>query len=548
MQQDNITYRTIHYDLKNIITSQEYTKIENAFDFLEKQLHKLIYDYTQTPPQNPYTKQLLKSKDKFRNQTLDNYGYRNKQWNTKGNNAKNYRIIIERFRQILLSQYERKEINTICAKHNYDIKQLNKIREDLNQHKLYPTTGNLKNIITAKGKLSLPKTPKFIYDYTTEDNQISTIQYLENHKILIQIKIENDWIPIIIKLPHHAHTTDGTICKPIIQKDDNNTLYMRIAYKVAPLLPDKTIQDVQKPRMGIDAGRTKPFAASINYNDTTCSTELTMSRELEHNWEKIKRLEKNKKDLYEKIKQNTILLETADYQSFWLSNKLKRQIDEKQNVSTSLTKLKEHCEWLIARDIVNHCIFYNIDTIHVEDLKWLESKGGKWNFSSIQECLHEVAQLHGISLYVINARNTSQVDPFDNSKPTTHPEYNRTVTKIGVLDRDYVSSGEVALRPGRLYDKKDGKHVPSRTEKLVSPKRVRDKHVPTPKRPKQPSRKRLYKLGVKECFKKRNTGCYITVDISGEPTKNLCSWNSLSKYKKYKIYKYIDDYHDILII
>ena len=131
-----------------------------------------------------------------------------------------------------------------------------------------------------------------------------------------------------------------------------------------------------------------------------------------------------------------------------------------------------------------------------------------------------VAALHGIEVFYVNASNTSHTDPFTDNE--THPNSRREVkTSAGVFDRDYTASLEIGRRSGKNADKKK-RRKGKKAEQLptLHPKKKRDKHLPTPKRPKQKTRKGMWKQKVKparlaELKTKDNSGYDIAVRSLG---------------------------------
>ena len=151
---------------------------------------------------------------------------------------------------------------------------------------------------------------------------------------------------------------------------------------------------------------------------------------------------------------------------------------------------------MVARDIAYHCQANGVDTVKLENLSWLESRGGKWNFSDIQDTIHQVLSALGIAVYKVNPKDSSQVDPFTD-KRITHSGRNAHVS-VGVRDRDYLASLELTKRPGKKYRKKDKCVKSVKATKL--PARCRDKHAPTPKRAKPVRKKTVHKLIVKNMY------------------------------------------------
>lgn len=128
--------------------------------------------------------------------------------------------------------------------------------------------------------------------------------------------------------------------------------------------------------------------------------------------------------------------------------------------------------------------------MNLEDLAWLDSKGGKWNHSDVRDKIYNLLSLHGIEVFEVYAKHTSHVDPFNGEK-VSYDKDRKAKTEKGFLDRDYLASMEIAKRKGKCYNRKD-KYNP-KNERTLKEKRCRDKHAPTPKRAKVMSKKKAWK-------------------------------------------------------
>ena len=262
-------------------------------------------------------------------------------------------------------------------------------------------------------------------------------------------------------------------------------MYVRVSYEVETAEYGATNDTI----MGVDLGKAKPFSATIA-TQNFYTTELSPTKETDIVAHKIFVLENERNKLNRKINNCSKIWNGSNN---YLANKIERLYSEKCYVVNKLTRLRHSLAWLIARDIAYHCRVNNVDTVKLENLSWLESKGGKWNFSDIQDTVHQVLSAYGIAVYKVNPKNSSQVDPFTDER-IAHVGRSAT-TSVGVRDRDYLASLELTKRPGRKYRKKDKCIKSVKATKL--PAKCRDKHAPTPKRAKPVRKKTLYKRIVK---------------------------------------------------
>lgn len=514
-------WRTIKIEqLSKIISKEEYIKIYSLIDNLNTEL-KTLLSLISDDLDIIKGLECLDSAGNFRNYIIKQYGKPYKTWDhIQGNKAKYYRIIIEQARKSILSLKERIIITEICKKYNYDINNDN-IIEELKDDNIDYTEGIIRNICRTRKEPVFNTDIDFILDFTSEDNQISNVKYY-NNKVYYSVKICDEWVNISVSVPDYVRLITGKFARPIIQKNkENQELYLRVVYET----PEVKMISNKKDTTGVlscDLGKIKPFSAAITYEDGSYSTELIASRELERLNEKLSVLNKEKNLLWSKIDRNSSLLKGKhdDY----LFNHLEDQYSQRKLIINKITRLKEHMGWVIARDIMMHAYYHNVNTLKVEDLKWLDSRGGKWDFSNILSKLIEISELYGVTVLLVSARNSSHTDPF--SKERVSPLEDRTVnTSNGVMDRDYCAALELGTRKGRGIKKSKIVDKGKKKKRVLKRGRTRDKHCSTPKRPRVLRRTTCHKL-----MKKRNvslsdfentTGASIAVMSSGIVSNNV---------------------------
>lgn len=261
--------------------------------------------------------------------------------------------------------------------------------------------------------------------------------------------------------------------------------------------------------MGVDLGKIKPFAASVIYPDNSYSTELTFSRELKQLSKKIDKLNVEISRHYVKIFSIESLLKNKT--DSYLERHL---VDVKSNlvkVKRKRSLLKTHCCRVIARDVVAHAVERQVCLIKLEDLSWLESRGGKWDYSRVQSFIVELAELEGIGVVLIDAKNTSHSVPFSGDKITPRKDRSVVLEDGSIWDRDYLASLEIAVRPVRKVKKNCKNFVGSNNRSVIRQRSCRDKFGPTPKRPKTSSRRRVFLASNKKEF-----GASVIVASSGK--------------------------------
>ena len=492
-----LAHRTIHYVLSDITTlSQDNLMCINEFFTIYETLFQEIIPNINIREIIEWEE--IESKGDFRNRFIKEYGKPYLDWDIEGDKAKYYRIIIAQVRQQALSIKEKFLISETCEKYDYDLTKFKGIRDDLTLQGLYPTNSLIKNICRSRKvpDNQVKLTP--ILDFTAEDNQISKVSYDDNNRIVyFNMKIKKEWVDFQIELPISSmREYSGRFARPIIQRNkQTQELYLRFTYE--PVIhkhefdPDLI--------MGCDQGKLKPITNAIISKDGSYSTELTYSKEFVNISHKLDVLDKEKTFLYAKRSRIEALLTNLDEDSLdyfdclYSLGGIQEQINYIRNKQS---RIRENVAWIVARDVINHALHYNVGRINLENLSVFDNTG-KWNHALVREKICEIAELHGIEVMLVSAKNTSHTDPFTDEY--IDPKSTRVMSvSIGERDRDYIASLEIARRDGKNVVKKKRKKKKVKQPKVrLVPGRSRDKHAPTPKRPKQYSRKGAWKNLVK---------------------------------------------------
>ena len=514
----NTTWRTIIIPFSEVSNSKDYEKLHSFIqDMSEKQQEMLdnrqAWERLRKSPE-------ITSRGNFRNGVLAELGKLYKQWDTPGKKAKYYRIMIERMRQLCLSVNDRIEVAEICAKYDYDLSRLGDIRKSLQYKNMFVSSGTIRNICVSKGKAGFPEEIGFIYDGTAEDAEISGVTH-SNGAVSYYFDVYGEKICFTVKVPSHVRENmTGKWARPVAQIK-NGEVILRLSYEVLGNNGSFSNDRV----MGVDLGKVKPFSGVINFGDGSYSTELAPSKELERLSRKAEILSREIKFHYNKLREIESLLRGKN--SLYLAQHYVDVEDNMRAVKNKRTRLKEAAAWIYARDIVNHAVENNCHIINLENLSFVENKGGKWDFSSIQEKVVFTSELCNIEVRLSNASGTSHTDPF--TRETVHPNANRkTKTICGEMDRDYCAALEITQREGAVSRPQRRKNKKKKVmQKPLVSKKCRDKHSSTPKRPKLPSRKKTYKILVKRSTPKyvsleeRMSGYPIAVDFSDAASLSL---------------------------
>ena len=96
--------------------------------------------------------------------------------------------------------------------------------------------------------------------------------------------------------------------------------------------------------------------------------------------------------------------------------KYERRRNNTYNNRQKIVNIKDQIAWQAANEIVFTALQNNCSEIHLDYLKWLGSKGGKWNFSAVQERVELIAELYGIKVWRVNTAHSSATHPITGEK------------------------------------------------------------------------------------------------------------------------------------
>ena len=417
----------------------------------------------------------------FRDAVTEAIGKPYLDWDFYGSRSRYWRMLILHLYQQGASRINRKRFIEL-------LEQTGEVDwEKVKENRIRISPNEARNILAwhSKGKPREEKLVPVPLDYSATDSSMIK-QEIEGDRVVIELKcVRKEPFKITYQIPPHLVEKHNItkVSKPVITiKDDE--LYLRYtAYTEVLPRPGENI-------LGVDLGKIKPFSATAINNDGYYSQELICSKELERVKTKIDRIQQHKNNVYDKIERIQKLEPTVKLEV--LETEYKR-LRNKSNV------LKDHLAWLTARDVTTHAISNNCGTIRVEDLSWLDAKGGKWQHSETRQKLEHVATCNGITVEKVDSYNTSWEFPEEyETNPAPKASFDSktrllTSTKTGEkVDKDRAAGVAIACRPRK--SRKRGERERNR-QRVIQPKKCRDKHYATPKRPKN-SPKRKFRGGV----------------------------------------------------
>ncbi len=383
---------------------------------------------------------------------IENWGIHNKTWHSY--------ILFENLRREL----ESKRVSTIIweelEKNNFNINK--ELFTNLHKEKLYPTRSQIANIKRSNKKPEISTSGVFNLDYTISEKQFFRMKT----NSICQIKIsKKDWIDYEIILPSSIdHRFTGKIAKPRFIKRKSDNVYVGICsyeYKIEPI--DKENTNI----LGVDIGKIKLFSAVSLTKDGHFSNEYINSKRLQNTQTKINNLYKEKQILIDKIDsyERLRLVDNSKY-NIWL--------ELRKNISQKIVNSKKSQAQLIAYEVTELAKQLKCKEIHIENLRWLNSQGGKWNHSEIHSKIEEKANMWGIKVKRVSAFNSSKEHPI--SKEIGEIQDRLVKFKHEKIDRDLLAAINLSIRSTtiKLKDKLNKKVHTKRTKTKSSKKQIKE--------------------------------------------------------------------------
>ena len=418
------------------------------YDFLQNELNFIL--------SNDETRALLDMIDLSKHrgdvwrELRDNLKFRIKDWPLHNKTWHSY-ILFENIRREIQSKQEAIIIWNELVKNDYNINE--ELFKSLHKLNLYPTRSRIANIKRSNSMPELARSATFSLDYTISEKQFFRMK--TNN--ICEIKIgKKDWIEYEIVFPSSIDSRfTGVIAKPRFIKRKKDNQYIGICsyeYEVGNY-------DLEDKILGVDIGKVKLFSSIVVDREGNFSNEFINTKRSQETEYKINRLYENKQILYNKIKS---------YEELRLTNQHKYEVWKNlySNITNKITNTKDYQAKLLSSEIVKLALEQKCKTIHIEDLSWLNSKGGKWNHSQIHSKIIEKASMYGIKVKRVSAFNTSKEHPITKEIGVVKDRIVEFTT--GKIDRDLLAAINIAIRSTNIKLKKS-------LSKRVKTKRIKSK-------------------------------------------------------------------------
>lgn len=489
--------KKVHWKSFNINMPSELIPIYN---FLQNELNFILSnDETRAILENI---DLSKLKGDVWRDLRDGLKWRIKDWPLH-NKAWHSYILFENIRRELESKREAIIIWNELVKNDYNINE--ELLDSLHKLNLYPTRSRIVNIKRSNSVPELTRNATFILDYTVSEKQFFRMKT----NSICEIKVgKKDWIEYEIVFPSSIDSRfTGVIAKPRFVKRKRDDKYIGICsyeYKIGNY-------DLEDKILGIDIGKIKLFSSVVMDKNGEFSNEFINTKRSQDTEDKINRLYENKQILYDKIKA---------YEDLGLTPLTKYEIWKNlyANITNKITNTKDYQAKLLSSEIVKLALEQKCKTIHIEDLSWLNSQGGKWNHSQIHSKIIEKASMYGIKVKKVSAFNTSKEHPSTKEIGIIQDRIVKFTT--GKIDRDLLAAINIAIRSTNIKLKKS------------LPKKVKTKRV-KPKSNKKEIKEKVNKIkgnGQIVSFLTNVLDSTIQVELGVRPLHEVLPYNSLIDY------------------
>ena len=255
--------------------------------------------------------------------------------------------------------------------------------------------------------------------------------------VVVQVKTPSYGVTKIhLRLPENTKRFGtGKVCRPVIRLNNKGQIVFDIAI-------EHEIDERQtKKVVGVDLGKVEPFVATIidsKGKNRSAPYHTNYKRRLGS----LVKKEQQRRDLSRHLYKRANLCEryNRDQHDQVLRTEAKR-------VSAKATRIKHEISQCIASQVVE-IADQNDAYIAVENLSWLDAKGGRWPHAEIQSRIENTAERYGLKVTKVSAKDTSRTCSHCGGRVS-----NNSKTRVGTcttcgfsLNRDVSASREIALR------------------------------------------------------------------------------------------------------
>jgi len=255
--------------------------------------------------------------------------------------------------------------------------------------------------------------------------------------VIVQVKTPSYGITkIFLGLPdNESRFGEGKVCRPTIRLNNKGQIVFDVA------IEHETKQRDTNKFVGVDLGKIEPFVSTV-----IDSEDKHRSAPYHTNYKR--RLGLLVKKEQERCELASYLYERADLcERYNRTDHADVLRIEAKRVSAKATRIKHEINQCIAGQVVE-IADRNDAHVSLENLSWLDAKGGRWPHAEIQSRIKNAAKRYGLKVVRVSAKDTSKTCSRCGGKTS-----NNSKTRIGScntccfeLNRDVSASREIALR------------------------------------------------------------------------------------------------------
>lgn len=220
------------------------------------------------------------------------------------------------------------------------------------------------------------------------------------------------------------------ISKPVVQIINDRLVFkFTIEYTVSDITPNKI--------MGVDLGKVEPFIATvIDESQQWYSAPIFVT-------DRIKDLGRKYDDLMSRaayLRDKESRCRASNH-----SDKADVLAHHQQGIKNKARRVKNEAVHQIGLEIAEKAYSMNAEVV-MENLSWLGSRGGRWNFREIQDAITNSCARKGVPVSFVSAKNTSNTCTRCGSS-VRHAGRDNVCASCGFrVNRDVAASREIALR------------------------------------------------------------------------------------------------------
>ena len=255
--------------------------------------------------------------------------------------------------------------------------------------------------------------------------------------VVVQVKTPTYGLTrLFLRLPeNNERFSNGKVRRPTIRLNVKGQVVFDIAI-------EHEINARQTKRIvGVDLGKVEPFVATV-IDPESKHRSATFHANYKRRLGSLVKKEQQRRDLSRHLYKRADLCEkyNRDQHAQVLRTEAKR-------VSAKATRIKHEISQCITNQVVEIADQNNAH-VSLENLAWLDAKGGRWPHAEIQSRIENTAKRYGLKVTKVSARDTSRTCSRCGGRVS-----NNSKSRVGTcsvcgfsLNRDVSASREIGLR------------------------------------------------------------------------------------------------------